>query len=79
MKNVITGVLDKDRAHYLRCKDKAEKSYDVLRHKQLHMSKYKTNEDLLYIISKPTAQLLFKGRFPKSGPTYRRQVVNPQH
>ena len=29
-----------------RSKDKAEKSYGVLRHLQLHMSKYKKNEDL---------------------------------
>ena len=28
---------------------------------------------------KPTAQLLFKIRFPKSGPTCRRQVVNPRY
>ena len=28
---------------------------------------------------KPTAQLLFKIRFPKGGPTCRRQVVNPRH
>ena len=28
---------------------------------------------------KPTAQLLFKIRFPKDGPTCRRQVVNPRH
>ena len=41
MENVSTGVLDKDKQHYLRCRDKAEKSHDVLRHVQLHMSKYK--------------------------------------
>ena len=28
--NVSTGVLDKNKQHYLRCKDKAEKSYDVI-------------------------------------------------
>ena len=28
---------------------------------------------------KPTAQLIFKNRFPKGGPTCRRQVVNPRH
>ena len=34
-----------------------------------------------YIIHyvKPTAQLLFKIRFPKGGPTCRRQMVNPRH
>ena len=41
MENITTGVLDKNKEHYLRSKDKAEKSYDVLRHIQLHMSKYK--------------------------------------
>ena len=41
MENVSTWVLDKNKEHYLRCKDKAEKLYDVLRHIQLHMSKYK--------------------------------------
>ena len=28
---------------------------------------------------KTTAQLVFKNRFPKDGPTCRRQVVNPRH
>ena len=28
---------------------------------------------------KPTAQLLFKIRFPKGGPTWSRQVVDPPH
>ena len=28
---------------------------------------------------KPTAQLLFKNRFPKGGPTGRRLMVNPRH
>ena len=27
--NVSTGVLDKNEKHYLRCKDKAEKLYDI--------------------------------------------------
>ena len=27
----------------------------------------------------PTAQLLFKSRFPKGGPTCRKQVFNPRH
>ena len=44
METVSTGVLDKNKKkHYLRSKDKAEKSYDVLRHIQWHMSKYKKN------------------------------------
>ena len=32
VENVGTGVLDKNKEHYLRCTDKAKKSYDVLRH-----------------------------------------------
>ena len=40
MENVSTGVLDRNKEHYLRCEDKAKKSYDALRHIQLHMSKY---------------------------------------
>ena len=41
----------------------------------------KTQKKIRFIIHyvKPTAQLLFKIRFPKGGPTCRRQVVNPQH
>ena len=37
--NFGTGVFYKNEEHYLRSKDKTEKSHDVLR--QLHMSKYK--------------------------------------
>ena len=44
MENVSAGVLDKNKEHYLRSKDKALKAYDVLRHIQLYMSKYKKNE-----------------------------------
>ena len=39
MENGSTGVLDENKEHYLRWKVKAEKSYDVLRNIQLHMSK----------------------------------------
>ena len=31
------------------------------------------------LCQRPTAQLLFRIRFPKGGPTCRRQVVNPRH
>ena len=41
MENVRTGVLDKNKEHYLKSKDKAEKSYDVLSHIKLHVSNYK--------------------------------------
>ena len=39
-----------------------------------------TNKKGRYTIHyvKPTAQLLFKNRCPKGGPTCRRQVVNPR-
>ena len=39
METVSTGVLDKNKEHYLKSKDKAEKAYDVSRHIRLHMSK----------------------------------------
>ena len=41
----------------------------------------KTQKNVRFIIHyvKPTAQLVFKIRFPKGGPTCRRQVVNPRH
>ena len=45
----IVVVLDKNKEHYLLNKDKAEKLYDAS--KQLHMSKYKQNEDILFIMS----------------------------
>ena len=42
---------------------------------------YVKTQKIRYIIHyvKPTAQLLFKIRFPEGWPTYRRQVVNPRH
>ena len=40
MKNVSTGILDENKEHYLRCKNKDKKSYDVWRHMQIHMPKY---------------------------------------
>ena len=42
---------------------------------------YVKTQKIRYIIHyvKPTAQLLFKIRFPKGGATCRRQVVNPPH
>ena len=42
------------------------------------MSKHKKIRFILHYV-KPTAQLLFRIRFPKGGPTCRRQVVNPRH
>ena len=40
IENVSTEVVEKYEEHYLRCKDKAKKSYEVLRHIYLHMWKY---------------------------------------
>ena len=65
MEHFSTGELDENKEHYLRCKDKAEKSYDVLRDIQLHMSKYKPKWRFTIHCVKPTAQLLFESRFPK--------------
>ena len=63
---VSTGILDKDKEHYLRSKDKAEKSYDVLRHVQLHISKYKyINEDLQSIMSNLQPNCCLKVDFQK--------------
>ena len=42
------------------------------------MSKHKKIRFIIHYV-KHTAQLLFKIRFPKGGPTCRRQVVNPRH
>ena len=64
---------------YLRSKDKAKELYDVSRHILLHMSKYKHKWRYTIHYVKPTAQLLFKSRFPKGGPTCMKQEVNPRH
>ena len=32
METISASVLDKDKEHYLRSKEKSEKAYDVLRH-----------------------------------------------
>ena len=79
METVSTGVLDKSKEHYLRSKDKADKSHDELRHKQLYKSKYYQKWRFAIHYVKPTAKLLFKSWFKNSGQTYRRQVVNPRH
>ena len=77
MEDVSTGVLENNK-EYLRSKDKAKKWYDVSRHIQLHISQYKKWRYTIQLV-KPTAQLVFKNRFPKGGPTCRRQVGNPRH
>ena len=41
METVGTGVLDKNKDHWLGSNGKAKKAYDESRHIRLHMSKYK--------------------------------------
>ena len=64
---------------YLRRKDKAKKM--ILCIKTYIIAYIKIQKKWTYTIHyvKPTAQLLFENRFPKGGPTCRRQVVNPRH
>ena len=54
METVSTGVLDRNKEHYLRSKDKAKKLYDISRHIQSHMSKYKKIRYTIHYV-KPTA------------------------
>ena len=49
METVSTGVLDKNKEHYLRRKDKAEKAYDMSRHIRLHLSKLITVRTCKYV------------------------------
>ena len=64
MENVSTGVLDKNKEYYSRCKDKDANSYDVIKHIQLHKSKFKKWRFIIHHVQ-PTAQLLFKVDFQK--------------
>ena len=61
MENVSTGVLDKNKEHYLRCKDKVVNSYDVLRHIELHMS----DKKLQFIMSNLQPNCCLKVEFQK--------------
>ena len=77
METVSTGVLDK-KEHYLRSKDKAEKIiWCIKTYAMPYVIIQKWRFTIDYV--KPTAQLLFESRFPKSVQTYRRQLVNPRH
>ena len=73
MENVSRGVLDKNKEHCLRCQVKVEKSYDVLRQIQLHMSKYKKKykiqkkKDLQSIMSNLQPNCCLKVDFHKVG------------
>ena len=44
-----------------------------------YVKTHKTYITFIIYYVKPTAQLLFKIRFPKGGPTCRRQEVNTRH
>ena len=62
---LVQKYLKKNEEHYLRIKDKAEKWYDVSRHIQFHMSKYKKNEYILSIMSKLQPNCCLKVDFQK--------------
>ena len=77
MEDVSTGVLEKNK-EYLGSKDKAKNDMmyqDIYNYICQNTKKMK----IYYQYVKPTAQLVFKNRFPKGGPTCRRHVVNPRH
>ena len=75
MEDVSTGVLEKiNNIWEVKIKPKmiwCNKTYTIA------YVKIQKNETIHYV--KPTAQLLFKNRFPKGGQTCRREVVNPRH
>ena len=52
---------------------------DIGRAEKSHKGQNVTLECYIIQYVKPTAQLVFKNRFPKGGATCRRQVVNPRH
>ena len=78
MEDVSTGVLEKIKKNIQEVKIKPKmiwciKSYIIASFKIQNKWRY----NIQYV--KPTAQLVFKNRFSKGGPTCRRQVVNPRH
>ena len=65
-KILVQEYLIKNKDHYLRCKDKTKKTYDILRHIRLHMSKYQSdNEDLQSVISNLRPNCCLKVDFQK--------------
>ena len=76
MENVSTRVLEK--INNTKVKPKNDLMY---RNIYISICQNTHAKKLRYITHyvKPAAQLLFKIRFPKGGPTCRRQVVNPRH
>ena len=63
MENVNAEVLEKIKN--IIQEDKTEKWYDVSRHIQVHMSKYKKNEDIISIISNLQPNCCLKVDFQK--------------
>ena len=64
MENASTGVLDKNKEHYLRCKDKA-KNHMMYQGIYNGICQYTKTWRLAVHYVKPAGQLLFKSRFPK--------------
>ena len=62
-KMLVQECLIEIKKHYLKCIDKSEKPYDVLRHTIAYVKIKKWRLTVHYV--KPTAQLLFKSRFQK--------------
>ena len=79
METVSTGVLDKNKEHYSRDEDKAKKIIWCINTYTIAFVKIQTKWRFTIHYVKPTAPLLFKRRFLKSGTTYRRQVVISRH
>ena len=77
MEDVSTGVLEKIK-NISEVKTKPKMIWCI---KTYIIAYVKIQKKWRYTIQyvKPTAQLVFKIRFPKDGPTCRRQVVNPRH
>ena len=65
MENVSTGVLEKIKNITYEVKIKPKNYHDVSRHIQLHMPKYKKNEDILSIMSNLLPNCCLKVDFQK--------------
>ena len=78
METVSTGLLDKIKNILLEVniKPKNDVMYQEI-YNCICQNTKKLRNTIHYV--KPTAQLLFKSRFPKGGPTCRKQVFNPRH
>ena len=65
MENASTGVHNKNKEQYLRCKDKAKNIIWCIKTYTIAYVKIKQKWRFTVHYVKPTAQLLFKSRFPK--------------